>query len=64
MPEVNFTINAQTGEMDMRIEGVPGASCAEVAKLVKELLGQPAREENTREFHALTKVAAQIQTRK
>ena len=64
MPEVNFTINEQTGEMEMQIEGVQGASCADVAKLVKELLGQPAREENTREFYARSNVRPQIQNQK
>lgn len=64
MPEVNFTIHEPTGEMEMQIEGVPGAACADVAKLVKELLGQPNREENTREFYALTNVRPQIQNRK
>ena len=64
MPEVNFTINEQTGEMEMQIEGVQGASCANVAKLVKELLGQPTREENTREFYARPNVRPQIQNQK
>lgn len=64
MPEVNFTIHKETGEMEMQIEGVQGNSCADVSKLVKELLGQPTREENTREFYAQTHVRPQIQNRK
>ena len=64
MPEVNFTIHEQTGEMEMQIEGVQGTSCAEVAKLVKELLGQPTREENTHEFYARSNVKLPIQPRK
>jgi len=64
MPEVNFTIHEQTGEMEMQIEGVQGTSCADVATLVKEFLGQPTREENTREFYAQTNVRPQIQNRK
>lgn len=51
MPEAEFTINTDTGEMEMHIEGVKGASCADVAKLAKELLGAPASEENTPEFY-------------
>jgi hypothetical protein len=50
--------------MDMQIEGVQGASCADVAKLVKELLGQPTREENTREFYARSNVKPKIQPQK
>ncbi len=64
MPEVNFTINEQTGEMEMHMEGIQGTSCADVAKLVKELLGQPQREENTREFYARPTVKTQIQNQK
>ncbi len=64
MPEVNFTINEQTGEMEMQIEGVQGTSCADVAKLVKELLGQPMREENTREFYTRPNIKPIIQKQK
>ena len=35
-----FTTQAQqTGEMEMKVEGVEGRQCANVAKLVTELLG-------------------------
>ena len=64
MPEVNFTIHEQTGEMEMHIEGIQGTSCADVAKLVKDLLGQPQHEENTREFYARSNVKPQIQNQK
>ena len=64
MPEVNFTINEQTGEMDMQIEGIQGTSCADVAKLVKELLGQPSHEENTRAFYARSTVKPQVHNQK
>jgi hypothetical protein len=64
MPEVSFMINEQTGEMEMQIEGIQGTSCSDIAKLVKELLGQPTREENTREFYARPNVRLQIQPQK
>ena len=60
MPEVEFTINTETGEMEMKVEGVQGPSCADVARLAKELLGEPEREENTPEFYARTQVKGQI----
>ena len=34
MPEVNFTIDIQTGEMEMKVEGIKGLHCADVAKIV------------------------------
>lgn len=64
MPEVNFTIDIETGEMEIQIEGIQGTLCTDVAKQVKELLGQPQREENTREFYARPTVKPQIQNQK
>ena len=63
MPEVEFTINTETGEMEMRIEGIKGASCADVAKIAKELLGAPEREENTPEFYVRPQTNRQIQSK-
>lgn len=60
MPEVEFNINTETGEMEMHIEGVQGASCSDVAELAKELLGVPEREENTPEFYVRPRVERQV----
>ena len=64
MPEINFTIDPQTGEMEMKVEGVQGPQCADIAKIVTELLGEPEREENTKEFYARPIVRPQIQNKK
>ena len=64
MPEINFTIDAQTGEMEMKVEGVQGPQCADVAKIVTELTGAPQQEENTKEYYARTNVRPQIQNKK
>jgi len=64
MPEINFTIDAQTGEMEMKVEGVQGPQCADVAKLVTELLGAPEIEENTEEFYARPNVRPQVQNKR
>ena len=64
MPEINFTIDERTGEMEMKVEGVQGPQCADIAKLVTELLGAPEREENTKEFYARPTIRPQIQGRK
>ena len=50
MPEINFSIDPQTGEMEMKVEGVQGPQCADVAKIVTELTGAPQQEENTKEY--------------
>jgi len=64
MPEINFTIDPQTGEMEMKVEGVQGAQCADVAKIVTELTGAPQQEENTKEFYARPNVRPRIQNKK
>jgi hypothetical protein len=61
MPEINFTINTETGEMEMKVEGVQGPQCADVAKLITELTGAPEREENTAEFYARQNVRLKVQ---
>jgi len=64
MPEINFTIDPQTGEMEMKVEGVQGPQCADIAKIVTELLGVPEHEENTKEFYARPSVKPQVQNKK
>jgi hypothetical protein len=64
MPEINFTIDEQTGEMEMKVDGVQGPQCADVATIVTELTGAPGLEENTEEFYARLNVRPQIQNRK
>ena len=41
MPEIEFTIDATTGELKMHVKGVVGPACEDVAKLARELLGAP-----------------------
>ena len=64
MPEINFTINEQTGEMEMKVEGIQGPQFADVTKIVTDLAGAPEREENTQEFYARSNVRPQIQNKK
>lgn len=64
MPEIEFTIDTETGEMEMKVEGVAGASCTDVAKLAEELLGTPAHSQNTREFYLRPETQARITGRK
>lgn len=63
MPEIEFTINTETGEMTMRIDGVQGPSCADIADKVKEVMGQPSVEENTPEYHVRVQANSQVKSR-
>lgn len=60
MPEIEFTINEETGEMNIHIEGIRGQSCADVARVAKEVLGAPSKEENTPEYFVHTQLNRHI----
>ena len=44
----------------MHVKGVIGPACDDVAKVAKELLGEPIREEKTGEYNLKTSVRPQI----
>ena len=50
MPELEFTINVATGAFELHVHGIAGPACDDVARLVKELLGEPGSEESTAEY--------------
>jgi hypothetical protein len=60
MPEIEFTIDVATGELTMHVKGTAGPACASVAKLAKELLGDPAHEWKTPEYYLRPLVRPQI----
>ena len=64
MPEIEFSIETTTGELQLHVKGLAGPACDDVAKLAKELLGQPAAEQTTAEYHLRTQVRPQIQARR
>lgn len=51
MPEVRFAIDAASGALEFEVRGVAGPACDDVARLAKALLGEPAREQATAEYH-------------
>jgi hypothetical protein len=61
MPEIEFTIKEEIGEMELQVEGVQGPACSDIAKLVTDLVGAPAREENTREYYSRPQTIRQVQ---
>ncbi len=60
MPEIEFTIDSSTGELTLHVKGVVGPICDDVAKLAKELLGEPGHEQNTAEYYLRPQVRPQI----
>jgi hypothetical protein len=64
MAEIEFTIDPTTGKLDVRVKGVRGPSCQDVATLVEDLLGKPAVDQNTPEYYLKPQVRPQIQPKR
>jgi len=60
MPAITFTINPTTGALEVHVTGIAGPACDDVAKLAKELLGEPGREQTTPEYHVQPRVRPQV----
>ena len=63
MPEIEFTIDAATGDLTVHVKGVAGPACEDVAKLARELLGAPTSEQNTAEYFVRPRIQRQIRPR-
>ena len=64
MPQIDFSIDTATGELQLHVKGVAGPACDDLARLAKELLGHPAAEQATAEYHLRTRVCPQVQARR
>jgi hypothetical protein len=60
MPEIEFTIDPATGKLDMHVKGIAGPACDDVAKLARDLLGQPVTERKTGEYFVRPQVRPQV----
>ncbi len=60
MPEIEFTIDPTTGELNLHVKGIAGPACDDVAKLAKELLGEPGFERQTPEYYLRPRVQLQV----
>lgn len=63
MPEIEFTIDPQTGKLELHVTGVVGPACEDVAKLARELLGAPELEKNTPEYFLRPQVRPQLKSK-
>jgi hypothetical protein len=60
MPEIQFTIDPETGALTLHVKGIPGPACDDVARLAKELLGEPGHERTTSEYSLRPRVQPQV----
>ena len=63
MPEAEFTIDTATGEFQAHVQGIAGPACDDVARLVKQLAGEPSREEATAEYRLRPRVHPRTEAR-
>ena len=63
MPELEFTIDTDTGAFTTHIEGIAGPACDDLANLVKELAGEPSREQRTSDYTLRPRIRTQSEAR-
>ena len=64
MPEIDFTIDPTTGQLEVHVQGIRGPSCQDIAKLVEALVGKPAVDQKTSEYYLKPRVRPQIQRKR
>ena len=63
MPEIEFTIDTETGECQTEIKGIQGAACEKTAQQLKQLLGDPTVDRKTKDYvRRVTPVGKTVKT--
>ena len=62
MPEIRFSIDPGTGELQVEVHGVLGPACEEITRLTTEFLGDPAKDLETAEYRLRPRVQPAIRT--
>ena len=60
MPEIEFTIDTETGECQTEIKGIQGAACEKTAQQLKQLLGDPTVDRKTKDYFAKPEIKRQV----
>jgi hypothetical protein len=60
MPEIEFSINTETGKCETEIKGVQGVACEKAARELKALLGNPTVDKKTKEYFVGSQTKQQI----
>ncbi len=51
MPEIEFTIDTETGKCETQINGIQGPACEQTARQLRQVIGAPTTDLKTAEFH-------------
>ena len=63
MPEIEFTIDTETGKCDTEVKGVRGPACEKAAMHLKQFLGNPSVDRKTKEYYAKPQVQRKIESK-
>lgn len=63
MPEIEFTINTETGKCDTEIKGVQGPACEQTARQLKQIIGAPSLDHKTKDYYVETQVKRRIESK-
>lgn len=63
MPEIEFTIDTETGKCQTEIKGIQGAACEKTAEQLRQLLGAPTVDRKTAEYHIKPQTKRQIKSK-
>lgn len=50
MPEIEFTIDTETGNCETTINGIHGPACEQTARQLRQVLGAPTIDRKTSEY--------------
>lgn len=60
MPEIEFTIDTESGKCETQINGIQGPACEQTARQVRQVLGAPTTDRKTAEFHIKPKTKQRV----
>lgn len=63
MPDIEFTIDTETGKCDTEIKGVQGPACEKAAMHLKQVLGNPSVDRKTKEYYAKPQTLRKIKSK-
>ena len=63
MPEIEFTIDIETGKCDTEIKGVRGPACEQAARQLRQLLGNPSVDRKTKDYYVKPQTKRRIESK-
>ena len=60
MPEIEFTIDSETGKCETQINGIQGPACEQTARQLRQVLGAPTTDRKTLEFHVKPQIKRRV----